>query len=53
MQMQTTEKVKQIDIKALIEKETGTCFNKINQLEKCPFCGSGKGTNQSPAFCIK
>ncbi len=51
--MQTIEKVKQIDIKALIEKETGTSFNKTNQLEQCPFCGSGKGTNQSPAFSIK
>lgn len=51
--MQTIEKVKQIDIKALIEKETGLCFNKTHQLEKCPFCGSGKGTNQSPAFSIK
>lgn len=51
--MHTIEKVKQIDIKALIEKETGSYFNKTNQLEKCPFCGSGKGTNQSPAFSIK
>lgn len=51
--MQTIDKVKQIDIKALIEKETGSGFSKTNQLEKCPFCGSGKGTNQSPAFSIK
>ncbi len=50
--MQTIEKVKQIDIKALIEKETGTNFNKANQLEKCPFCGSGQGTNHSPAFSV-
>ena len=51
--MQTIEKVKQIDIKVLIEKETGSYFDKNNMLEKCPFCGSGKGTNQSPAFSIK
>ncbi|MBS2101275.1 CHC2 zinc finger domain-containing protein, partial [Carboxylicivirga linearis] len=50
--MQTIEKVKQIDIKALIEKETGVHFNKANQLEKCPFCGSGQGTNHSPAFSV-
>lgn len=51
--MQTLEKIKQIDIKILIEKETGSCFNRTNQLEKCPFCGSGQGTNHSPAFSIK
>ncbi len=50
--MQTIEKIKKLDIKALVEKETRACFSKRNQLNECPFCGSGKGVNQSPAFSV-
>lgn len=48
--------VKQLDIKPIIEKETGLKFSKNGRsyiLEKCPFCGSGKGKNKSPAFTVK
>jgi hypothetical protein len=50
--VQTIEKIKQLDIKALVEQETRACFSKTNQLNECPFCGSGKGVNQSPAFSV-
>lgn len=50
--METISKIKSIDIKELIENETSLRFSKSNLLEECPFCGSGKGNNHSPAFSI-
>ncbi len=50
--MNNLEFIKQIDIKELINKETGLQFKK-NTLEYCPFCKSGTGTNKSPAFSVK
>lgn len=50
--METIEKIKAINIKELIEKETGLFFSKNNLLEECPFCGSGKGKNHSPALSV-
>lgn len=49
--MENTD-IKKINIKSLIEKETGLKFTK-NNLEKCCFCNSGDGTNKSSAFSIK
>lgn len=46
------EKVKEISIKALIEKESGNKFNSKNLLDECPFCGSGSGPNHSSAFSV-
>ncbi len=50
--MPMIEEVKNISIKTLIENETGNSFDKNNKLSECPFCGSGKGKKQSPAFSI-
>ena len=36
--------VKQLNIKQVIEEETGLRFNKSNMLEKCPICGKGQKT---------
>ncbi|HAF30557.1 MAG TPA: hypothetical protein DCG75_16055 [Bacteroidales bacterium] len=47
--------VKTLNIKPIIEKETGLKFFKNGRshiLEKCPFCGSGSGKNKSPALSI-
>jgi len=48
------ERVKQIDVKTIIEKETGKKFNKNNFLNECPLpsCNSGKGPNKSSAFSV-
>lgn len=46
------DKVKEIDIKEVIETETNSKLDKYNILNECPFCGSGKGSNKSPAFSI-
>ncbi len=50
--METIGRVKSINIKELIENETDFSFSKNNLLEECPFCGSGKGNNHSPAFSV-
>ena len=50
--METIGRIKAINIKELIEEETGFTFSKNNFLEECPFCGSGKGNNHSPAFSV-
>lgn len=45
--------LKSIDIKLLIERETGQKFNQNNFLPSCPFCKSGEGLNATPAFSLK
>ena len=50
--METIGRIKSINIKELIENEAGFSFSKNNLLEECPFCGSGKGHNHSPAFSV-
>ena len=53
--MNNLDELKAIDIKNLIEKETGLHFTKNGglTLEKCPFCGSGTGKKGTPGFSIK
>ncbi len=46
---QIKSKIKTLDIKDLISKETNLSFAK-NTLKQCPFCGSGTGKNHSSAF---
>jgi len=50
--MNNIENIKKIDIKTLIEKETGLTFDKHNKLSQCPFCKSGTGPNKSSAFSV-
>jgi 5S rRNA maturation endonuclease (ribonuclease M5) len=47
-----TTQAKGVNLKELIEKETGHTF-KSGFLESCPFCNSGAGTQGTPAFSIK
>lgn len=46
------DKIKSMDIKSIISMETSLAFKK-NNLEKCPFCGSGSGKSKTPAFSVK
>ena len=45
-------KVKEVNIILLIEKETGQKCNEHHKLPECPFCRSGAGINKTPAFSI-
>lgn len=50
--MNNLDNIKSIDIKSIIEKETGYKFSK-NFLSKCPFCDSGAKNSKTPAFSVK
>ena len=50
--MDKVECAKSLNIKTIIESETGTIFKENNLLE-CPFCKSGTGKNKSSAFNVK
>jgi len=50
--MQIIEKIKEIDIRTIIESETKKKFNSRNTLSECPFCKSGTGKNHSSAFNV-
>lgn len=50
--MENIELIKSINIKNIIEKETGLTFQK-NVLSQCPFCDSGSKKSKTPAFSVK
>jgi len=53
--MNDIDTIKTTDIKHIIEHETGLQFKKNGSsffLEKCPFCNSGTGKNNSSAFNV-
>jgi len=54
--MNDLNEIKNIEIKQLIETETGSKFiaeGNSYYLPECPFCSSGAGENASPAFKLK
>lgn len=54
--MDISEKIKSVDIRQIIEKETGLKFKSsggTSVLKYCPFCGSGKGEKGTSAFSVK
>lgn len=50
--MEIIERIKEVDIRKIIEAETNQKFNSHNFLGECPFCKSGTGKNRSSAFSV-